>query len=81
MTGFAGGSGASDELALEFLEKAPATITGNIDPARYFPNFIEKYNKLDKIYGSNYLKLRQQKSKYDPRGKLNKEANSFIPPI
>ncbi|KAJ9635178.1 hypothetical protein H2199_008664 [Coniosporium tulheliwenetii] len=79
LTGFAPGSGCSDELAVELLEKAPGRISPGHGPADYFPNFIEEYNRVDEIFGANYDKLRQLKSKYDPRCRLNKGC--VIPPV
>ncbi|EON68665.1 hypothetical protein W97_07923 [Coniosporium apollinis CBS 100218] len=50
LTGFAPGSGCSDELALKLLETAPGEISsGRHVDGDYFPNFLNGYMQLGKV--------------------------------
>ncbi|PGH08332.1 cysteine desulfurase, mitochondrial [Helicocarpus griseus UAMH5409] len=68
----------STQLALEVLEKGAAQIDPTHKPNEYLPSFVHNFHDLEQIYGPNYEHLRRLKTKYDPRGRLNKGA--FIPP-
>ncbi|KAK2800829.1 hypothetical protein FQN50_007970 [Emmonsiellopsis sp. PD_5] len=78
-SGFMPGADCSTELALKVLEKG----AGEIDPGhkadQYAPVLIHHFNDLSQIFGANYEKLRRIKTKYDPKGRLNKGL--FIPPL
>ncbi|KAG5292376.1 cysteine desulfurase, mitochondrial precursor, conidia-enriched transcript [Histoplasma ohiense] len=73
------GADCSQELALGLLEKAPTQICPSHKPGEYWPAFINGSEDLNQIFGPNYERLRHIKTKYDPKGRLNKGL--FIPPF
>ncbi|KAN0076339.1 hypothetical protein V8E54_006481 [Elaphomyces granulatus] len=77
--GSAAENGFSEELALDLLRKAPAEILPCHRPGDYIPLFIHEFHDLSQIFGQNYERLREIKTKYDPHGRLNK--GFFIPPF
>ncbi|KAH8804465.1 FAD binding domain-containing protein [Xylogone sp. PMI_703] len=56
--------------SLEALGKAPKRICPEHQPGDYLPNFIQDFNDMSAIYGTNFEKLRRLKKRYDPNGIL-----------
>lgn len=49
LTGFAAGSGAPEELAIELLKAGPSTLLIDHSAADFLPNFVEAYNDISKV--------------------------------
>lgn len=58
-----------ESVVLQALADAPKQIVGDAhDDADFIPNFLNTFNDPKKIYGKNYGRLMELKSRYDLRG-------------
>ncbi|KAF1813612.1 FAD-binding domain-containing protein [Eremomyces bilateralis CBS 781.70] len=74
-------SSCSLDTAMTVLGESFGKIVPGITSADFMPNFINpKYTDIPAIFGKNYQKLREVKTKYDPKDRFSR-ALMHIPPI
>ncbi|MCJ1242956.1 hypothetical protein MMC30_000152 [Trapelia coarctata] len=67
-----------NELAYRLMQESYAEIAPGHEEGDFFPNVVEEFMDVSKIYKSHYDKLRKLKTKYDSRARFDKGI--FMPP-
>ncbi|EEH23592.2 cysteine desulfurase, mitochondrial [Paracoccidioides brasiliensis Pb03] len=83
--GYHSDTDCSTALALELLERGPTEIAPSHKPNEFWPAFLHGFHDLSQIFGPNYERLRQIKTKYDPKGRKILQARQVarfrFPPV